>query len=67
MSVPAEMEAAAAALTAEEKRKLIRFLTSHLKGERPAKQQTDLSAFSGTIRLSQDPLAWQRRVRGEWN
>jgi hypothetical protein len=66
MSTLAEIEAAADALPAEEKRKLIRFLTSRLKGEAPAELQTDLSAFSGTIYLSQDSLAWQRQVRGQW-
>ena len=50
----------------EEKQKLIRFLTSRLNSETPAEQKTDLSAFSGAIHLSQDPLAWQQRVRGEW-
>jgi hypothetical protein len=66
MSTLAEIEAAADALPSEEKQKLIRFLTSRLNGETPAEQQADLTAFSGTIHLSQDPLAWQRRVRGEW-
>jgi hypothetical protein len=36
MSMLAEIEAAAAELTAEEKRKLIAFLTLRLKGETPA-------------------------------
>ena len=65
MSTLAEIEAAAEALTADEKQKLIRFLTSHLNGEGIAKQ-TDLATFSGALRLSQDPLVWQQRVRGEW-
>jgi hypothetical protein len=25
-----------------------------------------LSRYLGAIHLSEDPLAWQRRVRGEW-
>ena len=66
MSTLAEIEAAADALPLEEKQKLIRFLAARLNGETVAEQQTDLNAFSGAIRLSQDPLAWQRRVRGEW-
>jgi hypothetical protein len=66
MSTLAEIEAAAEALPLEEKQKLIRFLTSRLNGEGPAESQTDLAPFSGAVRLSQDPLAWQQRVRGEW-
>ncbi len=66
MSPLAEIEAAAAALPLEEKQKLIRFLTSRLNGERQTEQQTDLAAFSDTVHLSQDPLAGQKRVRGEW-
>ncbi|PYI91416.1 MAG: hypothetical protein DME97_14110 [Verrucomicrobia bacterium] len=65
MNTPAEIESAADALTQEEKQKLISFLVSRLKGETPAEHETALTAFSGTIYLSQDPLAWQRRVRGE--
>jgi hypothetical protein len=67
MSTLAEVEAAAEALPLEEKRKLIRFLTSRLDAERPAEHQTDLAPFSGAVRLSGDPLAWQQRVRGEWD
>lgn len=66
MSTLAEIEAAADALPLEEKQKLIRFLTSRLNGERQTEQQTDLAAFSDAVQLSQDPLAWQKRVRGEW-
>ena len=66
MSTLAEIEAAADALRPEEKQQLIRFLTSRLNGEKQTEQQTDLTAFSDTVHLSQDPLAWQKRVRGEW-
>jgi len=66
MSTLAEIEAAAEALSLEEKQKLLRFLTSRLNGERPTEQQTNLAAFSGAVRLPQDPLAWQQRLRGEW-
>lgn len=66
MSTLAEIEAAADALPPEEKQKLIRFLTSRLNGERQTEHQTDLAAFSDAVQLPQDPLAWQKRVRGEW-
>jgi len=32
----------------------------------PEKDLTDLTQFTGVIRLPEDPLVWQRRVRGEW-
>jgi hypothetical protein len=66
MSTLAEIEAAAEALPLEEKQKLLLFLTSRMNGEKPAERQADLAAFSGTVQLLQDPLAWQQRVRGEW-
>lgn len=62
----AEIEAAADALPLEEKQKLIRFLTSRLNGERQTERHSDLAEFSDAVHLSQDPLAWQKRVRGEW-
>jgi hypothetical protein len=66
MSTLAEIEAAADALPLEEKQQLIRFLTSRLNGERQIEDQTDLAGFSGALQLPQDPLAWQKGVRGEW-
>jgi hypothetical protein len=66
MSTLAEIEAAADALPLEEKQKLLRFLTARLNGEKQTERQSNLSQFSGALRLSHDPLAWQRRVRGEW-
>lgn len=34
-----------------------------LRDEEPL---VDLRRFSGTIKLSEDPLAFQRRIRAEW-
>jgi hypothetical protein len=65
MSTLGEIEAAAEALPLQEKQELIRFLVSRLNGETHG-SGTDLASFSGAVRLPQDPLAWQRRVRGEW-
>ena len=31
-----------------------------------ARKQTNLAEFSGTLRLAEDPLAWQQRLRAEW-
>jgi hypothetical protein len=66
VSTLAEIEAAADALSSEEKKKLLQFLESRVNGESEAKRPTNLAEFAGSLRLSEDPLAWQRRVRGEW-
>lgn len=61
-----EIETAADALSLEEKRHLLEFLAARVKGRDRADRTTDLSKFAGALRLSEDPLAWQQRVRGEW-
>ena len=66
VSTLSEIEAAADALPLEEKKKLLQFLESRVNGDREAKRPSDLAKFAGTLRLSEDPLAWQQRVRGEW-
>ncbi len=65
MSTLAEIEAAAEALPLEQKKKPLQFPESRANGESEAKR-TDLVQFTGAVRLSEDPLAWQRRVRSEW-
>jgi len=62
----AEIEAAAEALPLDQKRKLLEFLISQVNGERATTPPTDLAKFAGTVRLSEDPLVWQQRMRGEW-
>lgn len=66
MSRLAEIEAAADALPLEQKQKLLQFLASRVNGEQETKRPGNLAEFAGALRLSEDPLAWQRRVRGEW-
>ena len=67
MSTLAKIEAAADALPLEQKKKkLLEFLESRVNGDREKKTATDLAEFSGAVRLSEDPLSWQQRVRGEW-
>ena len=66
MSTLTEIEAAVDALPLEQKQILLRFLASRVNGADTEKKLTDLTQFAGAIRLSEDPLAWQRRVRGEW-
>jgi hypothetical protein len=62
----AEIEIAADALSLEEKRHLLEFLAARVNGRHRADQATDLTKFAGALRLSDDPLAWQQKVRGEW-
>jgi len=50
----------------KQKRKLLQFLATRVNGEQENKAPTDLARFAGTVRLPEDPLAWQQRVRGEW-
>lgn len=66
MSTLAEIEAAADALPLEQKKKLLQFLESRVNGKRQDKPPADLARFAGILRLPHDPLAWQQRVRGEW-
>jgi hypothetical protein len=66
VSTLAEIEAAAESLPLEQKKELLRFLAARLNGGPEPKHRSDLAEFGGTLRLSEDPLAWQQRVRGEW-
>jgi len=66
MSTLAEIEAAVDALSLEQKQELLRFLASRVNGADTEKNVTDLTQFTGIIRLSEDPLTWQRRLRDEW-
>jgi hypothetical protein len=61
-----EIEAAADALPLDQKRKLLEFLLSRVNGERANTPPTNLAKFAGAVRLPEDPLKWQQRVRGEW-
>ena len=66
MSTLPEIEAAADALPLDQKKKLLEFLTARLNGGQKKGHPTTLNEFAGALRLSEDPLAWQQRVRGEW-
>jgi hypothetical protein len=68
MSTLAEIEAAAETLPLDQKKELIDFLTRHVQGQtaRRGAQASDLAEFSGALRLGEDALEWQQRVRDEW-
>ena len=66
MSTLLEIEAAADALPLEQKRELLAFLAARVNGGTAKHTHTDLREFAGSVRLPEDPLAWQQRVRGEW-
>jgi hypothetical protein len=66
VSTLVEIEAAADALPLDQKKKLLEFLAARVNGGATKGAPTDLRDFAGTIRLPEDPLVWQQRVRGEW-
>ncbi len=68
MSTLAEIEQAADGLPAPQVEQLIEHLTARLQRERTgkARRRTNLAEFSGALRLAEDPLAWQQRLRSEW-
>ena len=66
MSTLQEIEVAADALPLDQKKQLLEFLAARVNGGNGERSPTDLREFSGAVHLSEDPLAWQQRVRGEW-
>jgi hypothetical protein len=60
-----EIEPAADALPLDQKRQLLDFLASRVNRGNARRGPTDLREFAGALRLSEDPLEWQQRVRGE--
>ena len=68
MSTLAEIEQAADGLPAPQIEQLIEHLAARLQRERAekARRRTNLAEFSGALRLAEDPLAWQQRLRAEW-
>ena len=68
MSTLAEIEAAVPNLNAEELERLETRLRELREQHRMARGQTptNLAEFTGVLRLPNDPLDWQRRMRGEW-
>ena len=63
MSTLAEIEAALPALNAEELEQLevkLRMFRAEYR------MPSDLSEFAGSLRTIEEPLAFQRRVREEW-
>ncbi|MDQ6860174.1 MAG: hypothetical protein M3032_03345 [Verrucomicrobiota bacterium] len=66
MSTLAEIEAAADTLPLAQKKQLLQFLASRVKGAQQFDGPTDLSSFAGALHLTEDPLAWQHLMRGEW-
>ncbi len=68
MSTLAEIEAAVQNLNAGELECLETRLREVREQHRAAQRrtQTDLAEFAGVLRLTGDPLDYQRRVRGEW-
>lgn len=38
-----------------------------LEIQQPKPHRVDLSQFAGTIRITEDPVEYQRRIRDEWD
>ena len=68
MSTLAEIEQAAGELPAPQIEQLIEHLAARLRRERAGqvRKPTNLAEFSGALRLAEEPLAWQQRLRAEW-
>ena len=66
MSTLPEIEAAADALPLDQKKKLLEFLAAGLQRRTEKGPSDEAERIAGALRLSEDPLAWQQRVRGEW-
>ena len=69
MSTLAEIEAAVPSLNPQELERLEALLREVRQRSITRPQQgiqTDLAEFAGSLRLTADPLDWQRRVREEW-
>jgi hypothetical protein len=66
MSNPALEEAKkhAVRLSREDQMELVRQLIGGLDGADPT--QADLSRFAGTVKLTIDPLQFQKQIREEW-
>ncbi len=71
MSTLAEVEAAIVGLSVGELAQLedsLRKLRHQRAAEvEPALPPTDLAGFAGVLSLTEDPLAWQRKICGEWS
>ena len=67
MSTLAEIEAAVPNLNPEELEHLVTRL-QEIRQKRVVVRQagTNLAEFAGVLRLTEDPLDWQHRVRSEW-
>jgi hypothetical protein len=67
VSTLSEIEAAAEKLPVPQLEALVESLNARLQRERAVRTpKNDLAEFSGVLRLTEDPLTWQQRVRGEW-
>jgi hypothetical protein len=68
MSTLTEIEAAADALSPEQRETLLKYLTERVQDRRRLTEppSRNLAEFSGSVRLGTDPLVWQTAVRDEW-
>lgn len=53
-------------LPLEEQLELAQHLIAHAKRTKYAAKTVDLNKFAGRVKLTEDPLQYQKRVRAEW-
>jgi len=61
-----EIKKEAAGLTQEEKLELAEFLIRDANRHRYTGKVVDLNKYAGIVKLREDPLEYQKRVRAEW-
>ena len=67
MSTLAEIEAAMPALSTEDLERLeVKARSFRLERASERQAPSDLSEFAGSLRATEDPVAFQRQVREEW-
>ena len=67
MSTLAEIEEAVELLPEQEQKTLLQHLSQRLRHPQSADGGSrNLSELAGTIRLREDPLAWQQQARDGW-
>jgi len=68
MSTLTEIEAAADTLPPKQREALVRYLTEHAPQPSASRAvaSKDLTEFSGTVQIHEEPLAWQAAIRDEW-
>jgi len=60
------LQKAAEKLPPDEQLQLAQFLIAKVRREKYGVKNVDLSPFYGKVKLKEDPMEYQKRVRAEW-